>query len=336
MKKKTTMIQITLCATAMLIALTGCNPKTETASDADSVNPEVEITATETSSDDQNISEADAASFSMLIDDAYHFSEGACITGTVESGTVQVNDRVEIIKDGTPILGTVLKVEILGEETELATAGDRNVGITVDNISRSDVEEGTYVTNPSPEALDAEQALMDQYASVLHPPKSDDDDYEINITNGEYIETIFCTIDNIEFIVDYEFGNNKIHIESPEYSDSRLAGFKASLTNTSDVTYNPGNGSFTVWSYDKSSYTPGGPYDGKLYIEKDGDLLENVEVAPGETVEIYVLGEMNYGWHERYADTMYVYCYMRENFENKDTADSHTPEYSFYVRDFNK
>lgn len=336
MKKRTNFIQFILYAAIMLLVLTGCSQKAETASETESVNPETEVSVSESSSEDQNISETETDSFSMLIDDVFHFSEGTCITGTVESGTVRVNDRVEIVKDGTPILGTVLKVEILGEVAEQATAGDRNVGITVDNISRSDVEEGTYVTTPSPEALDAEQALMDKYASVLHPPKTDDEDYEINITNGEYIETIFCTIDNIEFVVDYEFGNNNIHIESPEYSDSRLAGFKASLTNTSDMTYTPGNGSFTVWSYDKSSYTPGGPYDGKLYVEKDGDLLENVEVAPGETVVIYVLGEMNYGWHEKYADTMYVYFYMRENFENKDTADSHTPEYSFYVRDFNK
>ena len=335
MKKRKHLIQALLYVVTMLIVLTGCNQSPETNSQTDSAVSEVEIIGSEDISEDPDTSVANEETFRMLIDDAYYESVGSCITGTIESGSVCVNDRVEVIKDGTPILGTVLKVEILGEEVEQATAGDKNVAITVENISQSKVKEGTYLTTASQEALDAEQALLAEYASVLHPPITDDD-YEINITNGEYLDTIFCTINNIEFVIDYEFGNHQIHIEAPEYSDSRLAGFKATLTNTSDVTYNPGNGSFTVWSYDKSSFTPGGPYDGKLYVVKDGDLLENVEVAPGETVEIYVLGEMNYDWHEKYADTMYVSFYILENFENKETADSQTPEYSFYVRDFNK
>ena len=336
MKKSKTIMLTILYAALIVTIFTGCSTQTETTPEPEASISDAEITTTETLSEDMDTSAGETETFSMKIDDAYHDSVGAYITGTVETGTIRVNDRVEIIKEGSPILGTVLKIEILGEEVQQACAGDKNVGLTVDNIRQSDVVEDAYITTPRKESLEAEQALMDSYASVLHAPRTDDDDYEINITNGEYIETIFCTIDNIEFVVDYEFGTNNIHVESPRYSDSRLAGFKASLTNTSDVAYYPCNASPTTWSYNKSSYTPGGPYDGKLYVEKDGELLENAEVAPGETVTIYVLGEMDYSWHERYADTMYVYLYMREYFKNEDNADSHTPEYSFYVRDFNK
>lgn len=324
----------------MVIALTGCS-KEKTTTEAEATVAEVEVGESEvtieeqSSTEDLTASEDQSEYFSMKVDGVYSFTEGVLATGTIESGTVKANDQVEIANEGNVIVATVIRVEIHGEVVDSATKDDY-VGIMLKDLKRSDVAVDGYITTPGQGTLDALAAEEEANAAVLHPPiDSMDRDfrYEINIEKGEYIETKFCTIEDIELVIGNEFGNNKITVEEPKYESSQLGGMKAKLTNTSDETYCPGNCSTTVWSYDTKSYTPGGPHDGILYVEKDGDLLENVEVAPGETVVIYILGEIDYGWHQRYADELYVVLYMRESFVDDENCDS---EYSFEIRDFDR
>lgn len=330
----------------VLIALTGCENEKKKTSDTEADIPSlvVDEETNEIISDNQNLSDtaSDEASdepsdaegdyFSIKIEDIYSFKEGTYVTGTIESGTVRTNDQVQVMNDEDIFVGTVKKIDILGEVVEEATVNEY-VGLLLDKIDRSNLTVGAYLTTPSKEAL--------MPPSVLHPRKYKDlkeydFEYAINIKKGEYIETEFCTIDNIELVMGPEFGDNKIHVEEAKFESSMLAGLKATLTNTSDESYYPGNCYASAYSYNIEKFDPHLGARSVLYVVKDGDLLENVEVASGETVEIYILGEIDYNWHQRYADTFFVSLGMQKDFEPKDANSSYAYDYSFEIGEMNR
>lgn len=77
-------------------------------------------------------------------------------------------------------------------------------------------------------------------------------------------------------------------------------------------------------------------YRQTYYMVYYGELLENVEVAPGETVVIYVLGEYSYGWHQKFATNMYVAMGFEEGFVQTTVTSPDVLPYKFEIRDFDR
>ncbi len=85
----------------------------------------------------------DTVKGTFLVDDVFSITgRGTVVTGTVESGTIDVGDDAVLIKaDGTEIETSVELIEQFREE--LKTIGEGVIGgLTLEGIEREEVEQG--------------------------------------------------------------------------------------------------------------------------------------------------------------------------------------------------
>lgn len=232
--------------------------------------------------------------FSMEINDIYMMSgRGILVTGTIASGTVKVGDKIEISGNGFSQLGFIKEIEIYSELVEEASAGN-NVGLVLEKgFSTSDLAKGMIISTPSQEALAAEQAEIAANAAVLHPQLERGKSYKIETAKDTMIQTRFVTITNFESIRGKEFGTNHITVSNDRHEDAIFAGFKCQLTNTSDTAYNPCMTDQSAFTYTIDDTWLDMTDHAYVYVEKDGELVTDVMVAPGETVTYYLLGEVD-------------------------------------------
>ncbi|QIG44037.1 hypothetical protein G5V58_15745 [Nocardioides anomalus] len=96
------------------------------------------------------LARADAASptgsFRMPVADVFTITgRGTVVTGRVESGRLEVGQRVQIVRDGLPQTATeVTGIEKFRAVVEAATAGEQ-VGLLLRGVDRADVERGDVV-----------------------------------------------------------------------------------------------------------------------------------------------------------------------------------------------
>lgn len=191
-KKLTCFISLTASAAILLCSMTGCGKENNSTAEP---NPSLTIDENNSSVDsssEENKTDTQSESFSMQIEDVFLMAgRGTYVLGTIESGTVRLNDWIEVSGNGKSMLGTIKEIEINREPANEA-GPNQYVGLILENIERSEVEAGMYVATPSKEALDAYNALLEENAAVLHPPRDNkviETRYVIDLRNDEYIET---------------------------------------------------------------------------------------------------------------------------------------------------
>ena len=87
--------------------------------------------------------------FLMLIEDIFSITgRGTVVTGRIETGTIHVNDPVELVGFGdAPRSTTVTGVEMFRKLLDQGEAGD-NVGLLLRGIDKKDVKRGEVVAKP--------------------------------------------------------------------------------------------------------------------------------------------------------------------------------------------
>ncbi len=86
--------------------------------------------------------------FLMPIEDVFSIKgRGTVVTGRVESGTLKVNDEVEIVGLKEPQKTVVTGIEMFRKMLDEAQAGD-NVGVLLRGIGKDDVERGQVLAKP--------------------------------------------------------------------------------------------------------------------------------------------------------------------------------------------
>ena len=90
--------------------------------------------------------------FRMTVDDVFSIAKrGTVVTGTVESGTLNVGDEVAIQgTTGGQKKTTVSGIETARKTASRATAGDQ-VGILLRDVARQDVQKGDVLLCPGPD-----------------------------------------------------------------------------------------------------------------------------------------------------------------------------------------
>ena len=112
-KKLSYFISLTTSAAILLCSMTGCGKENDSTAEP---NPSLTINEN-LSSDDSSTEESNAdtqsESFSMQIDDVFLMAgRGTYVLETIESGTVHLNDQIEVSGNGKSMLGTVKEIEI--------------------------------------------------------------------------------------------------------------------------------------------------------------------------------------------------------------------------------
>lgn len=271
--------------------------------------------------------------FYMPLTDVYTMSgRGQMLCGTIKTGSVKVGDQIEVRANGYSQLGYVAEIEIYSELVNEAKAGD-NVGLVMEKgFERPQITDDMVVATPSQGALDDAQAIVDANAAVLHPRKDkDDNEYKIELAHDNMIQTTCFTLTDFESITGKEFGTNHVAVQNIKHEDAIFAGFKANLTNTSDVAYNPCMTDQSAFTYmiddswiDMTDYA-------YTYVEKDGELVTDVTVNPGETIVLYILGEVDNERLSRGDRDYYIHWGMNENFADPKGANYSVLDYSFKI-----
>lgn len=146
---KKTIIQI-LILSLFIISLTACKKneiKEEhimpTPTPATHVEPASTDEIIEDISDEESL---DSDDFLMVVEDIYYIkNRGLIVTGKISSGSISVDDEVEIIDPSSNIqLSKVNSIEKYKEHLDSATAGDY-VGILLHNLERHDIEVGSHI-----------------------------------------------------------------------------------------------------------------------------------------------------------------------------------------------
>ncbi len=90
-------------------------------------------------------------SFLMQVEDVTTFTgRGTVITGTIQRGTIKVNDQVQIIGlDKETKTTTVVGIERYGKTLDSAAAGVDIIGLLLKGIAEDDVERGQVVAEPN-------------------------------------------------------------------------------------------------------------------------------------------------------------------------------------------
>ena len=90
------------------------------------------------------------ATFLMSIDDVFTITgKGTVVTGTIERGTINLNDTVQIIGLNDEIKTTVVTgIEKLSKNIDTAKAGD-HVGLSLKDIKRDEVNRGQVIAKPN-------------------------------------------------------------------------------------------------------------------------------------------------------------------------------------------
>ena len=88
--------------------------------------------------------------FLFKIEDVFTISgRGTVVTGTVERGTIHLNDEVQVIGlDNEIITTTVTGVEVFRKDQDFATIGD-NPGLLLQGVERDQVQRGQVVAKPN-------------------------------------------------------------------------------------------------------------------------------------------------------------------------------------------
>jgi translation elongation factor EF-Tu-like GTPase len=96
------------------------------------------------------LAQADAASptgpFRLTVEDVFTITgRGTVVTGRVESGRLDVGQRVQLVRDGVPVAASeVSGIEKFRATLTTATAGE-NVGLLLRGLATADVQRGDVV-----------------------------------------------------------------------------------------------------------------------------------------------------------------------------------------------
>ncbi len=105
---------------------------------------------TESTKEDTKEQELDTeGAFFMEIEDIFTITgEGIVVTGTIDRGTIKVDDEVEIVGKKETRKTTVTKIVISRESQKVAQAGE-NVGIYLNGMTRNDLATGQVLAAPN-------------------------------------------------------------------------------------------------------------------------------------------------------------------------------------------
>ena len=88
------------------------------------------------------------APFLMAIEDVFTITgRGTVVTGRIESGTIKIGDKIEIVGLRDTQTTTVTGIEMFKKQLEEGRAGD-NAGILIRGINKDDVERGMIMSKP--------------------------------------------------------------------------------------------------------------------------------------------------------------------------------------------
>lgn len=115
----------------------------------ESINNENSSNSTDSVEETNNTYDKNS-SFLMRIEDVFTITgRGTVVTGSVERGSIKLNDEVQIIGlNHDVITTTVAAIERFGEEPDKAEAGD-NVAIFLKDVSRDQVKRGQVLAQPN-------------------------------------------------------------------------------------------------------------------------------------------------------------------------------------------
>lgn len=142
----------------------------------------------------------------VIIPIDHHFSikgRGAVVTGTILKGTVQLNQRLEIIPVDTS--GRIKSIQIFHHNVESAKAGDR-VGLNVKGLDVKKIYRGCYATNEVSEFEQSNLLEIKVNSNKLFK-KETNFGTQVHVTIGMY-----TTVGNIYPY--YEVDGKKIQIDS--------------------------------------------------------------------------------------------------------------------------
>lgn len=113
--------------------------------------------------------------FLFRIEDVFTITgRGTVVTGTVERGTINLNDEVQVIGlDKEIITTTVTGIEVFRKTQDWATVGD-NPGLLLSGVERDQVERGQVVAKPnsiiSSKMFDADISVLSKEEGGRHTP----------------------------------------------------------------------------------------------------------------------------------------------------------------------
>ena len=113
--------------------------------------------------------------FLFRIEDVFTITgRGTVVTGTVERGTINLNDEVQVIGlDKEIITTTVTGIEVFRKNQDWATVGD-NPGLLLKGVERDQVERGQVVVKPnsiiSTKKFDADISVISTEEGGRHTP----------------------------------------------------------------------------------------------------------------------------------------------------------------------
>ena len=113
--------------------------------------------------------------FLFRIEDVFTIAgRGTVVTGTVERGTINLNDEVQVIGlDKEIITTTVTGIEVFRKAQDWATVGD-NPGLLLSGVERDQVERGQVVAKPnsiiSSKMFDADISVLSKEEGGRHTP----------------------------------------------------------------------------------------------------------------------------------------------------------------------
>ncbi len=160
MKRKilTAILYVTLCGTIVMGAV-GCSKNTineansetsntESGSDGDSEEENTDVTGIVDK--DTNTTYDENGDFLLRVEEVFVITgSGTVVTGTVERGTIKVNDEVQIIGlDKEIITTTVTGIEKFREMPDQATVGD-SIGMMLKDVERDQVQRGQVIAKPN-------------------------------------------------------------------------------------------------------------------------------------------------------------------------------------------
>lgn len=89
------------------------------------------------------------AFFIMPVEDVFYISgKGTVVTGNIESGTLKIGDKVEIIgNNNQPKTATITSIDKFRKMVDIANAGE-NVGLVLKGIEKTDVSRGMVLAAP--------------------------------------------------------------------------------------------------------------------------------------------------------------------------------------------
>lgn len=146
---KKTIMQL-LMLSLFILSLTACNKDEAKETKEEHImptpTPAVEPASTDKTNEDLSDEEPlDSDDFLMVVDNTFYLDESLIVTGKISSGSVSVDDQVEIIDPSDNIqFSKVNTIEKYKELIDSATIGDY-VAITLNNLERDDIEIGSQI-----------------------------------------------------------------------------------------------------------------------------------------------------------------------------------------------